>query len=45
MKTKESEERLSVCCGASSTDYPESDLCPECKEHTDFLTEKELEEI
>jgi hypothetical protein len=37
----ESDERLSECCGAG----PENDLgiCPECKEHCEFLTAAELE--
>ena len=36
------EERLSNCCGAPPL-YDESDLCSDCKEHTEFLTEAEFE--
>ena len=32
----------SVCCGVDMPDYPDSDLCPRCKEHT--VTEKEYEQ-
>jgi len=40
--TGDEEERLSVCCGVP-TSFPDSDLCPQCKEHTDFLTEAEFD--
>ena len=33
-------ERLSVCCGAKQ--IGDSDLCPDCREHTEFVTEGEL---
>jgi len=26
---------ISVCCGAEMPMWPDSDICPECKEHTD----------
>ena len=29
---------LSECCGASRW-FDESDICSQCKEHTDFYTE------
>jgi len=44
---EDEEERLSVCCGAPAAEpgYPDSDLCSRCKEHSDFVTEKELENM
>lgn len=31
----------SNCCGAFMYDYPDSDFCPQCKEHAGAITEKE----
>lgn len=27
-------EQFSVCCGGRMPDYPDNDICPDCKEHT-----------
>lgn len=27
---------VSNCCGAEIQDWPDIDICPECKEHTDI---------
>ena len=37
-------EEYSTCCGAGRL-YDESDLCADCKEHTDFEFEEELDEL
>ena len=43
MEFSQIEYPASVCCGVSSK-YPELGICPECGEHTDFLTDAEYEE-
>ena len=40
----EAKEYYSICCGALMTDYPDSDFCPRCKEHTEAEEEKRIEE-
>lgn len=35
----------SVCCDAFSCYYPESDLCPDCGEHTEFYDDEDLEDM
>lgn len=39
----EMSEALSDCCGAPA--WGNTDLCSECKEHADFLTDEEFEEM
>lgn len=47
----ENEERLSFCCTAHPEGwfyYDEEDhmgICSNCKEHTEFLTEEEADEL
>jgi len=41
---EESEEKLSVCCGAKWYNE-DSDICPDCGEHTEFLTEAEIDKM
>jgi len=36
---------LSTCCGAEKYYNSESDICPSCKEHADFVDEDEIEEV
>lgn len=36
-------KHYSSCCGVVMPDYPADDRCPKCKEHTDGLTEDEME--
>ena len=43
-KRKEEEKYYSICCGALMPDYPDSDFCPRCKEHTEVKEEKRIEE-
>ena len=33
----------SVCCGELMPDYPDSDFCPRCKEHTSGFTQEQIE--
>jgi len=40
MKT---EKYYSECCDVLMPDYPDSDFCPECKEHTSGFTRAEIE--
>lgn len=30
-------ERVSSCCGASGFEYEDYGICPDCKEHCDFV--------
>jgi len=41
-KSDTNERKLSNCCGAHPISQ-ESDICSECGEHAEFLTEDELE--
>jgi len=37
----EDDTLYSGCCGAPMPDWPDCDLCPECKEHSEPFTEDE----
>ena len=32
-----------VCCHATMPDYPDSDFCPKCGEHTSGYTQEDIE--
>ena len=34
---------ISNCCCAFMSDYPDSDICPECKEHCQAIQENEMQ--
>jgi len=35
------DEKLSICCGVAAYGS-DCDICPACKDHTEFLTEAEV---
>ena len=35
------EKYYSICCGVLILDYPDSDFCPRCRNHTDVITEEQ----
>ena len=34
----------SECCGAAAGDYEDVGICPDCKEHCDFIEEDDEDE-
>lgn len=36
---------VSECCGVEAGEYLDYGLCPECKEHCDFVDDDEEEDI
>jgi len=43
MKKVRQEIYYSNCCQVTMPDYPDSDFCPKCGEHTSGFTQDEIE--